>query len=133
MFFPSVLRPATVEQQVKTPEDLVMDLLLAEQRRRIARSSEDHRDPCPHDDRGVRDPLVRRVRMPDPRTAPDYLNNNTYHWLVSERSSWPSVAEWIDGAWYCVNEVGPVTPEEMHRRGWRWLRKISPPRPWRQL
>jgi dCMP deaminase len=80
-----------------------------------------------------RDAFPRIARLPEndvtqtnePRTAPAYLNSNTYHWLISERHSFPSVAEWIDGYWYCVNEVGPVTPEEMYRRGWRWCERIG--------
>lgn len=51
-----------------------------------------------------------------------------HHWLVAERAWHPSLAEWIRGQWFCVNETGPVSPEEMWRRGWRWGAVAKPPK-----
>ena len=50
-----------------------------------------------------------------PRVVPVYLNNHTYHWLVSERSSFPSVAE-LDG-WSVV----------LRERGWSYHTGRDPP------
>lgn len=41
-----------------------------------------------------------------------------YYWLHAERSSARGVAQWLAGAWYCINEVGPISEAEMLRRGW---------------
>lgn len=42
-----------------------------------------------------------------------------FFWFKSERASWPSVCQRVKGQWYAVNEVGPITLEELNRRGWQ--------------
>lgn len=50
-----------------------------------------------------------------------------YHWLGSERALTPCLSEWLKDAWYSAGEAGPITPEEMYRRGWRYLRPVDLP------
>jgi uncharacterized protein (DUF427 family) len=56
---------------------------------------------------------------------PEYLDFHGWHWLHAERSSMPSVCEWMGNAWYPSNEIGPVTPIEMRRRGWEYLGPVT--------
>jgi len=55
-------------------------------------------------------------------TAPEaeYLKHE-WHWLWSERAWDASMAQWLGGVWWCVGEIAPVSPQEMRRRGWKWL------------
>lgn len=59
---------------------------------------------------------------------PRRLRHREFHWLVSERSSSPVPAQWIREVWYSFGEDGPITPEEMWRRGWQWGAQADPPR-----
>ena len=43
---------------------------------------------------------------------------NGYYRFTSERARSKSIAQFLHGEWYCLNEVGPVTMEELNRRGW---------------
>lgn len=43
---------------------------------------------------------------------------NGFYRLTSDRASYKSIAQYIDGEWYCINEIGPVTLAELNRRGW---------------
>lgn len=58
---------------------------------------------------------------------PNPTNDESFHWLRCERASTPSVAQWIDGRWYCIDEKGGVTPNEMFRRGWVYWKPIENP------
>lgn len=51
---------------------------------------------------------------------PDEFKGERYHWLKSERATGYSMAEWIKGVWYAVNEAGSISPFNMHHRGWEW-------------
>ena len=63
------------------------------------------------------------------RTEPsEKEKKHQHHFLHAERASYPSIAEWIKGNWWCVNEVGPVSPEEMYRRGWRYGKPVMYPK-----
>ena len=57
--------------------------------------------------------------MTDTRPPIEY-NDILHHWLVSERSSHPSIGEWIKEEWYSAGETNPISPEEMARRGWEY-------------
>ena len=59
---------------------------------------------------------------------PKEFDHIRHHWLHSERASFPSVAEWLRGAWYCTGERGPVAPEKMYDRGWEWYAPAYPPK-----
>jgi len=41
-----------------------------------------------------------------------------YYRFTSERASQKSIAQLIDGRWFCVGEEEPVSLEELNRRGW---------------
>lgn len=41
-----------------------------------------------------------------------------FYWFTSERSSSKAIGQLVDGKWYLINEVGPVSLEEITRRGW---------------
>lgn len=49
-----------------------------------------------------------------------------FYWLCSERSSGPSIMQVCLGKIYVINEVGPISLEELERRGWE---KWKPARP----
>jgi hypothetical protein len=49
---------------------------------------------------------------------------NGYYWFTSERSSFMSVGQHINGHWYLVSEEGRFTLEEINRRGWDLLGRI---------
>jgi hypothetical protein len=73
--------------------------------------------------------------MSEPETRPPVLvpawtygRTHSWHWLVCERASQPSIAEWLAGAWYPGNHEGPISPAEMYRRGWRWHSQVEVPR-----
>lgn len=62
----------------------------------------------------------------DPATAdPEYEENrgdyepNGFFYFTSERASSRSIAQKIGNLWYAINEKGPVTLEELERRGWK--------------
>lgn len=59
---------------------------------------------------------------------PPKHRNKQHHWLVAERASYPSVAEWMDGQWWCAGEKESVSADEMWRRGWRWGAVAKPPK-----
>lgn len=68
------------------------------------------------------------------KPPPEFQKAQGYHWLVCERASSPSLAEWMPslsgarGFWSCIGESIPVTPEELARRGWDyWGRAKIPP------
>ena len=52
-----------------------------------------------------------------------------FYWLTSERTSSPSLVQHIEGKWYCVNEEGPVTMDELNQRGWDLGKRIKWPKP----
>ena len=43
---------------------------------------------------------------------------NGYYRLTSERASYKSIAQFIDGLWYVIGEEGSLTLEDLNRRGW---------------
>lgn len=43
---------------------------------------------------------------------------NGYYRFTSERASYKSIAQYINGDWYLIGEENPVTLEEINRRGW---------------
>jgi hypothetical protein len=57
-----------------------------------------------------------------------YDKDHSWHWLVSERASSPSLCEWMDGFWYPASETGAVDPGQMSRRGWRWHSQVKVPK-----
>jgi hypothetical protein len=62
------------------------------------------------------------------RTAPPKEHqDHQWHWLCAERSSGPVFSEWINGQWWSAGESKAISPEEMYRRGWRWLKRAVPP------
>lgn len=56
------------------------------------------------------------------RTLPpvEWRDKHVHCWLTAERASYPSVAEWLRGAWHSPDNDEPISPEEMWRRGWRF-------------
>ena len=50
---------------------------------------------------------------------------NGYYFFTSERASNKAIAQHINGEWFCVNEVGPVTLEELNRRGWDLEKRVK--------
>jgi len=65
--------------------------------------------------------------MSDTLPPNEWLSRHHWHWLKSERASAPSLAEWLDGAWYCMNEVGRILPQAMAARGWRYWKPVEAP------
>lgn len=41
-----------------------------------------------------------------------------FYWFTSERSSGPTICQYMKGGWYPLNETGPLTLEELKQRGW---------------
>jgi hypothetical protein len=79
--------------------------------------------------------VLARYKGSRGRTEPEsfdpdwtYFEDHSWHWLLAERSSRPSVCEWVGGAWHCVGDTLPVSPEEMYRRGWRWHSQVKVPK-----
>lgn len=54
--------------------------------------------------------------------------DHSWHWLTSERATWPSICEWINGRWFPASEISAVSQAEMARRGWRWLGQVEFPK-----
>lgn len=54
-----------------------------------------------------------------------YDEDHSWHFLVCERASNPSIVEWMNGNWYSGQEK--ITPEEMYNRGWTWHRQVPIP------
>lgn len=52
-----------------------------------------------------------------------------YYRFTSERSAQKSIGQLIDGQWYLVNEVGPVSMDEINRRGWTLGRRVKGMKP----
>lgn len=49
-----------------------------------------------------------------------------YYWFKCERASERSIAQFIEGkGWFAVNETGPLTLEELNRRGWELDEPVS--------
>jgi hypothetical protein len=82
--------------------------------------------------RGLKEPEAL-PGLKEPESLPfviperEYLGHQ-WHWLHSERSLSPCFSEWVNGGWWSAGEGNRITPEEMHRRGWRWLAPAIPPR-----
>lgn len=58
------------------------------------------------------------------------LARHQFHFLYSERAIGWLIAEWNSGAWYAFNEAGPISVEEMSRRGYEyWGPVILPAKP----
>ena len=51
-----------------------------------------------------------------------------FHWLWAERADTPIVSQWLAGNWFSSGEASPISPEEMYRRGWRYLKPAKPPK-----
>jgi hypothetical protein len=66
--------------------------------------------------------------MPGTWPPADMLNMDAYHWLHSERSSKPGIAEWLGNVWHCIGEAQPITPQELARRGWEYLGPCKRPK-----
>lgn len=50
-----------------------------------------------------------------------------FYWFRSERSTQPAISQVAGGEIYCFNEAGPVSIDELARRGWvLWKRVTSP-------
>lgn len=54
--------------------------------------------------------------------------DHSWHWLISERSSRPSLAEWMKNAWYSGSDGVEITPQAMYIRGWRWHSQVKIPK-----
>lgn len=54
---------------------------------------------------------------------PKWIGRDAYHWLHAERSSRPSISQWMarSAAWYTAGEKDAISPGEMARRGWEYL------------
>lgn len=50
---------------------------------------------------------------------------NGYYRFTSERASYKSIAQHINGEWFLIGEVAPVTLEELNRRGWDLDSKVG--------
>lgn len=50
-----------------------------------------------------------------------------YYWFTAERSSKPHIAEYIAPHWYAFNEHGPISSDEMKRRGYRLENRVEVP------
>jgi len=59
-------------------------------------------------------------------TKPPSRYKGEWHWLHSERSWSPVIAQWLKGMWYCIGEDLPISPEEMGRRGWEYHEPAYP-------
>lgn len=45
--------------------------------------------------------------------------NDGWYWFTCGRGEGiRSIAQLVNGQWFCVNEVGPVPLAELNRRGW---------------
>lgn len=50
---------------------------------------------------------------------------NGYYRFTSERASYKSIAQHIDGEWFCIGEVEPISLEELNRRGWDLDKRVK--------
>lgn len=48
-----------------------------------------------------------------------------YYRFTSERAAMKCIAQLVDGRWYLINEIGPVSLEEIQRRGWTLDRRVK--------
>lgn len=48
-----------------------------------------------------------------------------FYWFTSERSSYSSVCQFLNGHWYAMNESGQLTLEGLNRRGWQLGSRIE--------
>lgn len=51
-----------------------------------------------------------------------------YHWLDSERTTLPSIAQKMMGRWYLIAEAEPVDLAHIERRGWRYAGPVKTPK-----
>lgn len=51
--------------------------------------------------------------------------SNGFYWFTSERASCPSICQYLDGGWYPINEHGPITLDELYRRGWDLGKRVE--------
>ncbi|QIG69758.1 hypothetical protein EVB81_189 [Rhizobium phage RHph_I46] len=50
---------------------------------------------------------------------------NGFYFFTSERASNKAIAQYINGEWFSINEVGPITLEELNRRGWDLEKRVK--------
>ena len=55
----------------------------------------------------------------------EFVDKHSYHWLHAERSSYPVMAEWLNGHWH--GSSGTISPVEMRARGWEYYAPAFPP------
>lgn len=67
------------------------------------------------------------------KLPPKAWRGHIFHWIGSEHSSTPRLVEFRDGVYYSPGESGPITPDEMIRRGWFWWAPAIPPGNWRGI
>lgn len=48
----------------------------------------------------------------------DSIEGDGYYWFKAERATGRSIAQRVNGQWFTVNEAGPITLEELMKRGW---------------
>jgi hypothetical protein len=48
-----------------------------------------------------------------------------YYWFKSERSTTRAIGQLCKGQWYLINERGPFTIGEIHRRGWELDHRVK--------
>lgn len=65
-----------------------------------------------------------RELEPQPHSG-DSIEGDGYYWFKADRATGRSIAQRISAQWFCVNEVGPVTLEELMRRGWHIDERVS--------
>ena len=77
--------------------------------------------------------MIAKKAAPLCKAAPSpSAEDCSYHWLHSERSMEPSIAQWVKGAgpgqvgaWLGIGEGGTISPAEMERRGWEYLGPVD--------
>lgn len=61
------------------------------------------------------------------RVPANFRHSHSWHWIRYERTGSPSVAEWMNGMWYCTDRIGGLSPEELYRRGWEYWKPVEEP------
>ncbi len=52
---------------------------------------------------------------------------NGFYWFIGHRSSYMVICQLMDNQWYTFNEIGPISMEEISRRGWILFSKVENP------
>lgn len=56
------------------------------------------------------------------------MRREGFYWFKCVRIPWRAVCQLWNGEWYTINEAGPITEEELNRRGWEVDEYIGPAR-----